>query len=71
MRIICDHCDHPITGTVKVLAGNFNLHPDCMTELGKGTNQNSTAVSWQCQESSVSASGERNAALPGVSCEMK
>ncbi|MBA2702987.1 MAG: hypothetical protein H0U60_03945 [Blastocatellia bacterium] len=38
MRIICDHCDHPISGAVKLLAGNLNLHPDCLAELSKETN---------------------------------
>lgn len=57
MRIICDHCDRPISGTVKVLAGSFNLHPECMAELGKETKHKSTA-SWQCQEASVTAFAE-------------
>ena len=35
MRIICDHCSRPISGTVKKLAGNFNFHPDCLAELVK------------------------------------
>jgi len=33
MRIICDHCSRPISGTVKKLTGNFNFHPDCLAEL--------------------------------------
>jgi len=49
MRIICDHCDRQISGTVKVLAGTLNLHPDCMTELGKDTKREVSTVSWQCQ----------------------
>jgi len=53
MRIICDHCDRQISGTVKVLAGTLNLHPDCMTELGKETKRTSTNVVWQHQENSV------------------
>ncbi len=68
MRIICDHCDRLISGTVKLLAGSFNLHPDCMTELGKETKRKSTAVSRQ--ESSVIALVERTAAAPGVSCDL-
>ena len=35
MRIICDHCSRPISGTVKKLTGNFNFHPDCLAELVK------------------------------------
>ena len=35
MRIICDHCSRPISGTVKSGAGNFNLHPDCLAQLDK------------------------------------
>jgi len=35
MRIICDHCDQPISGTVKRFPGNFNLHPDCLAQFGK------------------------------------
>jgi hypothetical protein len=54
MRIICDHCERPISGTVKVLAGSFNLHPDCMTELGR-ERKSKPAASWQSQESSIIA----------------
>ena len=53
MRIICDHCDRPISGTIKVLAGSLNLHPDCMTELGKETKPKSASGSWQSPDSSV------------------
>jgi hypothetical protein len=53
MRIICDHCERQITGTVKVLAGTLNLHPDCVTELGKQPNRKSDAASWQCHDNSV------------------
>ena len=35
MRIICDHCSLPISGSVKRVPGNFNLHPDCQTQLDK------------------------------------
>ena len=51
MRIICDHCERRITGTVKVLAGTLNLHPDCLTELGKQANRKS--VLWQADANSV------------------
>lgn len=47
MRIICDHCSRPISGTVKRVAGNFNLHPDCLAQLGKEAKDESTAVLWQ------------------------
>jgi hypothetical protein len=53
MRIICDHCERKITGTVKVLAGTLNLHPDCVTKLGKQPNTRSTARLWQSQNNSV------------------
>jgi hypothetical protein len=66
MRIICDHCDRQISGTVKVLAGTLNLHPDCMNELGKETKSKSTAVSWQGQENSAVALMERNIAAPSM-----
>jgi hypothetical protein len=52
MRIICDHCIRPISGTVKRLAGNFNLHPHCLTQLGKEPKPGSNAFSWRNQESS-------------------
>ena len=35
MRVICDHCSLPIAGTVKRLAGNLNLHPQCLAEPQK------------------------------------
>jgi hypothetical protein len=54
MRIICDHCERPISGTVKVLAGSFNLHPDCMTELGR-ERKPKPAASWQSPESTLIA----------------
>ena len=54
MRIICDHCGYPLSGTVKKTPGNLNLHPDCLVELGRETNQTLTRVSWQSGESSVS-----------------
>jgi hypothetical protein len=44
MRIICDHCDRPIAGAVKKLAGTFNLHPACLTELGKDPKRGANAV---------------------------
>lgn len=53
MRIICDHCSLPISGTVKRLAGTFNLHPECLAQLGKDPKRESTADSWQSQESSI------------------
>ncbi|HYU99274.1 MAG TPA: hypothetical protein VE977_10630 [Pyrinomonadaceae bacterium] len=64
MRIICDHCDRPILGTVRVLAGTFNLHPDCLAELGTETNNKSAAISWQGPESSVGV--DLNSATPNV-----
>jgi hypothetical protein len=43
MRIMCDHCSRPISGTVKRIAGNLNFHPDCLAELvEEGTKPEST-----------------------------
>ena len=70
MRIICDHCSRPISGTVKRLAGNFNLHPNCrLAQLGKETRPQATAVSWRSQESSIGTLEEWKGSVPGVSCE--
>jgi hypothetical protein len=71
MRIICDHCSRPISGTVKRLAGNFNLHPDCLTYLGKQTRHQSTAVSLRSQEASICTLEEWKRSAPGVSREME
>jgi hypothetical protein len=71
MRIICDHCNQPISGTVKRLAGNFNLHPDCLAELGKDPKRESTAASWQSQESSIGTLMEWRGSVPSVSREME
>ena len=68
MRIICDHCSRPISGTVKRLAGNFNLHPDCVAQLGKETRQ-VTAVSRLSQEFSIGTLEEWRGSVPGASCE--
>jgi hypothetical protein len=35
MRIVCDHCSLPISGTVKKTTGNMNLHPECPTRPSK------------------------------------
>jgi hypothetical protein len=71
MRIICDHCSLPISGTVKRLAGNFNLHPDCLAQLGKDPKRESTADSSQSQESSIGTLLEWRGTSSGVSREMK
>jgi len=55
MRIICDNCSRPISGAVKRLAGNFNLHPDCQAQLGKDTRRQSPAVLCWGQEPSIGA----------------
>lgn len=59
MRIICDHCGHPVSGTVKRVPGNLNLHPECFTRLGNESNRELAAVSWRSGESSVSMLVER------------
>ena len=33
MRIICDQCNQSITGTLKRVTGNFNLHPHCLIQF--------------------------------------
>jgi hypothetical protein len=72
MRIICDHCNRPISGTVKRLAGNFNLHPDCLAYLGEQTRRQSTAVSWgSCQEASIGTLEEWKGSVSGVSHKME
>ena len=53
MRIICDHCDRPISGTVKRLAGNFNLHPDCLAQFDKAPKDGSNGAVWASQQSSI------------------
>ena len=60
MRIICDHCVRPISGTVKRLAGNFNLHPDCLVELGKDPRPRSKAVTRCSTESSMGPSLDKS-----------
>jgi hypothetical protein len=69
MRIICDHCSRPISGAVKRLAGNFNLHPDCLVLLGKDPKHESTAASWQSLEFSTGTLAEWREAVPGASLE--
>jgi hypothetical protein len=51
MRIICDHCSRPITGTLKRLVGNFNLHPECLAQAGKEAKQSATQS--RSQDSSI------------------
>ncbi len=63
MRIICDHCIRPISGTVKRLAGNFNLHPDCLVQLGKDPRAGSKSVTRCSTESSIGPFVEKSEAL--------
>ena len=53
MRIICDHCDRPISGTVKRFPGNFNLHPDCLAQFDKAPKHGSNAAAWASQKYSI------------------
>ena len=71
MRIICDNCSQPISGTVKRVAGNFNLHPDCLAQPDQEANLELTAVSWRSQESSVGTLVESKGTVPGVSRKME
>ena len=59
MRIICDECGYPVSGTVKRTAGNLNLHPECLAQVGMEPNRQLTAVSWSSQGSSMSMLVER------------
>lgn len=54
MRIICDQCDQPISGTVERFSGNFNLHPECLTQFA-GELQASNPSKLPVQELSMSA----------------
>ena len=67
MRIICDECGHPVSGTVKRVPGNLNLHPECLARLGKESNNEVTAVSWRSGQSSVSMLLERKGTEAGPS----
>ena len=58
MRIICDHCGYPLSGTVKK-NGNLNLHPECLVQLGREAHQAFARVSWQSGEASMSMLLER------------
>jgi hypothetical protein len=53
MRIICDYCSRPISGTVKRMVGNFNIHPECLAQLVKQVNHEPTASSWRRQDRSL------------------
>ncbi len=65
MRIICDHCSNPVSGTVKRIPGSLNLHPECLAQLGKDTQPELTAISWRSGASSVSMLLERKGTEPG------
>ena len=44
MRIICDQCEQPISGTVKRVSGNFNLHPDCLIQFAEELNSSNLSA---------------------------
>lgn len=71
MRIICDHCGQPISGTVKRVAGNLNFHLFCTTEVSREAKQESTTISGRCQEASVSTLMESQGVVPGVFRELE
>lgn len=54
MRIICDYCSKPVSGTLKRIPGSLNLHPECLAQLAKEREPELTAVSWRSGESAVS-----------------
>jgi hypothetical protein len=58
MRIICDHCDRPISGSVKRTPESLNFHADCLAELADEAKEDTTAASWSSQEESVNAWSE-------------
>lgn len=67
MRIICDHCSKPVSGTVERIPGSLNLHPECLALLDKETKPELTAVSWRSGESSVSMLLQRKGSESGFS----
>lgn len=67
MRIICDHCSKPISGTIKRIPGSLNLHPECLAQLGEETKPELTAISWRSGESAVSMLLERKGTEKGLS----
>ena len=71
MRIICDHCDLRISGTVKRLPGNFNLHPDCFAQFDKDFEHGLSAVTWNSQESSIGTLVEWKQSLECLSREVR
>ena len=71
MRIICDHCDQPISGTVKRFPGNFNLHPDCLAQFGKDVKHGLSAVTWNSQATSIDTLLEWNQSSQCVSRQVK
>ena len=66
MRVICDHCGDPVAGTVKRAAGNLNLHPECLAQLGGESPSELTAVSWRSGDSSVSMLLQRTGIAPNL-----
>ena len=67
MRIICDHCSNPVSGTVKRTPGNLNFHPECLAQLANELKPELTAVSWRSGDSSVSMLLERKGFEPSLS----
>lgn len=67
MRIICDECGHPVSGTVTRVPGNLNLHPECLVRLSKESNFELTAISWRSGQSSVSMLLDRQRTETGIS----
>jgi hypothetical protein len=65
MRIICDHCSLPIAGTVKRLAGNFNLHPECLAQQRKEAKRGSSVASSRSQDSSIGSLVDWKGTVPG------
>lgn len=59
MRIICDQCGYPVSGTVKRTAGNLNLHPECLVQLGRETSHELTAATSRIEVSLASMLLER------------
>lgn len=70
MRIICDHCSHPVSGTVKKVAGNLNLHPECLGRLANEANQQATAITGPSQESQTGELPQFEATNPTFRAEL-
>lgn len=66
MRIICDQCDLEISGTVKRLFGNFNLHPDCLIRFAEGPTTSKASTLHQQSPKAALVKREQNALVSSL-----